>query len=357
MNPMTPKRTRRLRARAATMNPSEDYEDYGPEPNMKLSHAFLVVLLLHVIAVGGLYAFNTMKAGKTPAIKTAKATQPLPTGPVKESQRNDESSSGGGSGEKPPADGKAPLVAKVAEAPKLAKPNSVSNTKSAQPALTEGNGKGLFASAKGTLQKAAGVGVAATGVSKAAAQTTTEQSSAVSATDNAPAPSITSPNKTYMVRAGDTMTRIASSLGVTIPDLERVNSLGSNAVLQVGQVLKVPEKLVTQAASSVASGAGKVAESAGKLPGAVATAVTGRQNEAAAATPVAADSASAPVGGGATSDYTVVKGDNPWKISKKFKISQEELMKANGITDPKKIQIGQQLKIPVPAASATKGAK
>ncbi len=358
MNPMTPKRTRRLRARAATMNPSEEYEDYGPEPNMKLSHAFLVVLLLHVIAVGGLYAFNSMKAGKAPAIKTAKTAPANPPGPAKESPHNEEPSPGGGLGEKPPAGGKAPLVAKVAEAPKTAKATSPSNAKSAQPAQAEGNGKGLLASAKGTLQKAAGVGVTATGVSKAAAQTTTEPSPAVSATDAAPAPATGA--KTYIVRAGDTMTRIASSLGVAIPDLERVNSLGSNAVLQVGQVLKVPEKLVTQAASSVASGAGKVAESAGKLPGAVATAVTGRQNEAATAAPVATDAASAPVASGATTDYTVVKGDNPWKIAKKFKISQEELMKANGITDPKKIQIGQVLKIPASASStapAAKGAK
>lgn len=355
MNPMTPKRTRRLRARAATMNPSEEYEDYGPEPNMKLSHAFLVVLLLHVIAVGGLYAFNSMKAGKAPAIKTAKTAPANPSGPAKESQRNEEPSPGGGLGEKPPAGGKAPLVAKVAEAPKTAKPTSPANAKSAQPAQAEGIGKGLLASAKGTLQKAAGVGVAGTGVSKAAAQTTTDEKPAVAATDAAPAPATGA--KTYIVRAGDTMTRIASSLGVAIPDLERVNSLGSNAVLQVGQVLKVPEKLVTQAASSVASGAGKVAESAGKLPSTVAAVVTGRQNEAATAAPVATDAASAPVASGATTDYTVVKGDNPWKIAKKFKISQEELMKANGITDPKKIQIGQVLKIPASASSAAPAAK
>jgi hypothetical protein len=45
-------------------------------------------------------------------------------------------------------------------------------------------------------------------------------------------------------------------------------------------------------------------------------------------------------------EYTVVKGDSPYRIAKKFKITPEELMKENGITDPKKIQIGQKLKIP-----------
>jgi LysM repeat protein len=48
-----------------------------------------------------------------------------------------------------------------------------------------------------------------------------------------------------------------------------------------------------------------------------------------------------------------VKGDNPYKIARKFKISTVELMKANNITDPKKIQIGQKLKIP----ASTKVAK
>ena len=40
----------------------EDY--YEAEPNMKLSHAFMVVLILHVVAVGGIYAFNHIKVNK-----------------------------------------------------------------------------------------------------------------------------------------------------------------------------------------------------------------------------------------------------------------------------------------------------
>jgi LysM repeat protein len=53
-------------------------------------------------------------------------------------------------------------------------------------------------------------------------------------------------------------------------------------------------------------------------------------------------------------EYTVVKGDNPYKIAKKFRITPDELMKINGITDPKKIQIGQKLKIPAPQKKAAK---
>ena len=45
-------------------------------------------------------------------------------------------------------------------------------------------------------------------------------------------------------------------------------------------------------------------------------------------------------------EYTVVKGDNPYKIAKKFHVSYDALMKINSITDARKIQIGQKLKIP-----------
>ncbi len=71
-----PQRTRppaaSLKARAATAEESYDEEeDYGSEeePNMKLSHAFMVVLVLHVIAVIGVFAFNSIKAGQSAAAK------------------------------------------------------------------------------------------------------------------------------------------------------------------------------------------------------------------------------------------------------------------------------------------------
>ena len=37
-----------------------DYEQMS-EPNMKLSRALLIVLVLHVVAVAGIIAFNTIK--------------------------------------------------------------------------------------------------------------------------------------------------------------------------------------------------------------------------------------------------------------------------------------------------------
>jgi LysM repeat protein len=42
----------------------------------------------------------------------------------------------------------------------------------------------------------------------------------------------------------------------------------------------------------------------------------------------------------------VAKGDTPYSIAKKLKVSEAELMKANKIDDPKKLKIGQPLVLP-----------
>jgi LysM repeat protein len=69
-----------LRAKAASRPEEiEEYENES-EPSMKLSQAFIVVLVLHVLAVAGIYGFNQLK--EKPSQKTAakvEATQAAPT--------------------------------------------------------------------------------------------------------------------------------------------------------------------------------------------------------------------------------------------------------------------------------------
>jgi LysM repeat protein len=338
MKPMKTKSTRRLRARAAAMNTHDaDFEDYGPEPNMKLSHAFLVVLLLHVIAVGGLYAFNSMKAGKASKIAVASSTTPTDQ-QVDPSNDSNQSGEKGQKNEDPgkhPSKEKTPVVAKTSEAPKTSE-----NASLGRDALKPKPHQGMLASAKAAFLRLTGIGIGGGGIATASAQDATpgqtaENTPALPATDSAPAPT------TYVVKAGDTITRIASSLGVTIPNLEKANGLVGSAVLHVGQTLKVPEQMVAQASGEVADQATQVAGSVQQLPGSIAAAAT------AATSGVASAVGSTPTADTAgLVEYTVVKGDSPYKIAKKYKITPDELMKANGITDPKKIQIGQKLKIP-----------
>ena len=56
------KKLRATTARRSLGVPGEmDYEEMS-EPNMKLSRALLIVLVLHVVAVAGIIAFNTIKS-------------------------------------------------------------------------------------------------------------------------------------------------------------------------------------------------------------------------------------------------------------------------------------------------------
>ena len=48
----------------------------------------------------------------------------------------------------------------------------------------------------------------------------------------------------------------------------------------------------------------------------------------------------------AAKTYTVVKGDNPVAIAKRMNVNYEEMLKLNAIDDPKKLKIGQVLKLP-----------
>jgi LysM repeat protein len=67
--------------------------------------------------------------------------------------------------------------------------------------------------------------------------------------------------------------------------------------------------------------------------------------KAAASKPAAATTKAEPaVASSAT--YKVAKGDNPYKIAKKLGVTPQELLKANNIDDPTKLQIGQVLKVP-----------
>jgi LysM repeat protein len=96
-------RKKKLRAttRRATAS-GADFDDLS-EPNMKLSRALLIVLLLHVVAVAGIIAFNAIKSRQgglavvspSHVLKTAsshdeaKTTPSPPAKPAKKAKTND----------------------------------------------------------------------------------------------------------------------------------------------------------------------------------------------------------------------------------------------------------------------------
>ena len=56
---------KRLRAAAHRTAKYSEEDSSSEEPNVRLSRAFVVVLLLHVVAVGGIFAFSALKDRQT----------------------------------------------------------------------------------------------------------------------------------------------------------------------------------------------------------------------------------------------------------------------------------------------------
>ena len=131
-------RHKKLRAatarRASAASAGMDFGDI-PEPNMKLSRALLIVLLLHVVAVSGIIAFNAIKTRESsfaPAVPAnmenklpattgtpihADGVKPRAAGPQKEgAPRSDEKPSHSPSKDQhakaPPSSGKTYVVKK-----------------------------------------------------------------------------------------------------------------------------------------------------------------------------------------------------------------------------------------------------
>lgn len=270
---------RPLHARAAARE--EEIDDYegGAEPNMKFSHALIVVLVLHVLAVGGVFAFNTLKTSH-PAADKKKA-------PVAEKQET--------------------RPAAVSEASEKSTPAVATKPEAKVPAVP-----------------------AAAGI-------------------------------THTVAAGDTLTKIAAQHKTSVEAIEQANGLEATKTIRVGQVLKISSKPSVDTKVAPVKESTPVAKVAEAKPaskavapassGKAATTVeTTKATPVAAAAPQTAKPAASPAAKeekkAAGGTYTVAKGDNPYSIAKKLKVSYNELLKVNKIEDPTKLQIGQKLTIP-----------
>ena len=145
----------------------------------------------------------------------------------------------------------------------------------------------------------------------------TVQNNLVPATTPVAAPT-QSGARTYVVRKGDSLWKIAKSQSVSIGDLARANSLTKTSALKVGQKLQVP---------SVAKAEPATTATASVIPTATdATAPT------AAAAPVS----------GEGQMYTVKSGDSLWKIARLHRVSVRALVAANNLRRMP-LQQGQRL--------------
>jgi LysM repeat protein len=193
----------------------------------------------------------------------------------------------------------------------------------------------------------------------------------------------------YEVKKGDSLWTIARKHGIrNTTELAAANNLPGNATLRIGQKLVIPAPpAATPAAAANAAPTGGTTHTviSGDTLGVIARkhgvklAALRAANHlrgdnlrvgqvlaipAATTTPQANDTTShAPTtgGGGGTGaplTYTVKTGDTLGAIAKEHGVKVGAIAAANNITDPRKLRVGQELKIPgatatAPAASAT----
>ena len=142
-----------------------------------------------------------------------------------------------------------------------------------------------------------------------------------------PSPATVAAENVYVVRSGDSLSKIAARHGVNARELAELNQIADPNKIRAGQKLMLPD----------------YSKPSQSPPGAKAEAA-----------PVQAKAKAAAAGG----TYEVRSGDSLSKIAKAHGVKMKDLMAANQIADANKIRAGQKLVIPGgSAASASAAAK
>ena len=130
---------------------------------------------------------------------------------------------------------------------------------------------------------------------------------------------------TYKVEKGDTLYSISRKYQITVAELRAANNLSENDVIKVGQKLKIPSADISNAAALATDNKATTSGSA--------TLSSTR----------------------ATKEYTVVKGDTMYSISKKNGMTLAEFMALNNLDSNSVIKVGQKLKIYTSTSTASTG--
>ncbi len=133
-------------------------------------------------------------------------------------------------------------------------------------------------------------------------------------------------NGKYTVKSGDTLTNIATRLGVSVEDLARANNVDKNYMVKLGEVLKVPtdKDKTSKPATTTKAEKPKVEKAKEEKP---KTAPVAKKEER-------------------PTSYVVKAGDSLTNIAKNFDLSTSELAQANNLKVDAGVRIGQKLRIP-----------
>lgn len=184
-----------------------------PEPNMRLSRALLVMLLLHVVAVGGILAFSLIKEhGRDHAASS-------PTNNAVEAEDSDAQPTRveGRDNDRSPSDPTGTLV-------------NGRSARSNEPLTQVANEPSANNPANDAAQRIAGGGMNTANTTVPSAPTAADKNS------HLPPDS----GKTYVVKKGDSPYTIAERFKVDATALLKLNGIDDPKKLKLGQSLKIP---------------------------------------------------------------------------------------------------------------------
>ena len=150
---------------------------------------------------------------------------------------------------------------------------------------------------------------------------------------------------TYKVIAGDTLYSIANKLDTTVSELKKINNL-SNNLLSVGQLLKIPTKVVDVGDTELYQ------VKSGDTLYSIANKYNISVNELKTLNNLTNNNLSigqllnVPSGLSLVNSYIVEKGDTLYSIAKKFDISVNKLKEYNNLTN-NLLSVGQKILIPI----------
>ena len=156
----------------------------------------------------------------------------------------------------------------------------------------------------------------------------------------------------YIVKAGDTLYKIAENNNTTVDEIKKLNNLTSST-LQIGQLLRLPSPLLPEDTYTVKSG-----DSLYKIANKYNTTVDELKRVNNLTTNILSIGqvlkipTSTPKEETNTINYTVKSGDSLYSIANNYNTTVDAIKNANNITS-NLLQIGQVLKIPLESSGET----
>ncbi|HEY2568819.1 MAG TPA: LysM peptidoglycan-binding domain-containing protein [Candidatus Udaeobacter sp.] len=184
--------------RSSAASAGMDFEEM-PEPNMKLSRALLIVLLLHVVAVSGIITFNAIKTRESAFVPASPNAEPKPSA--------------------------------MASAPTHGE-----GAKTHLAEVQKENAAGEDTKPSHSLSK-----ISSKDENENAPSVANQSTRKVTANREAAAVKSVASGKTYVVKKGDNPVTIAKKLKVPYADLIELNRIEDPRKLRIGQKLLVPK--------------------------------------------------------------------------------------------------------------------